>query len=361
MRFSQKLVSASLFLLILLNCILLLTNLSYAEDEYTLTKIGEFDVSTSLYELQVEGDIAYVTDYSSNLLYILDVSDPTNPVSLANYSVSLPHNFKVVDDVAYIAAWHDGIQIVNVSNPLSPHKIGEYVNGTTGFVNIVGDLMYVGLLSETHIVDISDPSHPVKINTLHEGVSGGISVFRNDIGFFLTWNWTTEDTSVLVYELSDPLNPILLSVFRVGVTTINFALQGNLAYLSNEHRGLMIVDYSEFASPQEVLVYDEFGAVFDVVLEGSTIYIANGFAGVEILDYSNFSIPVQLVTYYDGGESSSIAVQDDLIYVGDSGDGFEILRYGRPGTEETSGFKIVMLLLSVTFVILIKRKRKKKK
>ena len=125
------------------------------------------------------GDREFVLFGRSDGTTVVEITDPVNPVVLANVPTasvpSLWRDIKVVGDAAYIVseAGEHGMQIVDLSQvpsmePMSPLGTLAWYNGfgsahnvvanaETGFVYGVGTSTFNGGL---HIVDVADPGNP---------------------------------------------------------------------------------------------------------------------------------------------------------------------------------------------------------
>ena len=76
--------------------------------------------------MAVGSSLAYVADGNGGL-WIIDVSDPANPVRRGGYDT--PDNtmyMTVAGSLAYVAAGHDGLWIIDVSDPANPVHRGGY-------------------------------------------------------------------------------------------------------------------------------------------------------------------------------------------------------------------------------------------
>lgn len=97
-------------------------------------------------KLQIDGKLAYVavglTNASGELrggLQIYDVSIPSAPVQLGFISTKGPVTaLKVIDNKAYLVDLVDGLQVIDVSNPLSPTGVGGWKMSGCQDVAIVG-------------------------------------------------------------------------------------------------------------------------------------------------------------------------------------------------------------------------------
>ncbi|MCK5158891.1 MAG: hypothetical protein KAR08_07025, partial [Candidatus Heimdallarchaeota archaeon] len=131
-----------------------------------LVEIGQFDnnYGGTAINVVVDDNIAYLADDEEGLL-ILDVTDPTNPVFLSQYSdgSGFAWDLWIENDLLYLADHLDGLEIIDVSNPTNPIKIGEFHDGSAALcVEVRDDLAFVADFTDgLEILDISDPSNPI--------------------------------------------------------------------------------------------------------------------------------------------------------------------------------------------------------
>jgi len=354
----NKKISLILLFLLLVN-LLLLSNYSQAkEKEVTLTKIGEFRIGGVLFDVEVEDSIAYVSEYSASRLRIIDVSDPTSPFELGNYSVNLPHYISVVDEVAYIAAWNHGLQIVNVSDPSNPSKLSEFIPpGFVGGIHVVNNYAFVGATNaDMHLLDVSDPSNPQNISSFSPG--GTISFFKkDDLVFILAWSTSTETSNVVVADYSDPENPSEVSRFDLGDISADISVVGDYVYTSCLYGGLKILNYSDIENPELLSVYDEGGEAYALEVINDIVYLGNGYRGLELYDVSNKSSPSIIANYSTSGFAEELKVQDDLIYLNENGRGLVIIQVEGLPTSYVRGFEFSLTLMVIPIIIYLKRRK----
>ena len=97
------------------------------DDEENLMVNGRYALEEdSLYpaKIVVQDNIAYSLHY--NGLHLLDVSQPTAPVLLGQYSTdNYLQDLTVRGDTVYLIGWN-GLEIVNVADPANPQQIGSF-------------------------------------------------------------------------------------------------------------------------------------------------------------------------------------------------------------------------------------------
>jgi hypothetical protein len=183
--------------------------------EYTET------VSGGVHSSYVYRGHAYITDDATGSLRVIDLGDPTHPKEVARWEAQQTqagrylHDVMVVDGIAYLAYWNDGLIVLDVGNgmkggtPEHPQLISQYkydLNATyarveqlwgPGFVRgthtvwragkyaFVGDEVYAarpykGLthgndltFGRLHVLDLSDIEHPKEV-AWYEPTDGGV-------------------------------------------------------------------------------------------------------------------------------------------------------------------------------------------
>jgi hypothetical protein len=92
----------------------------------------------------VSGNLAYVADYDAGL-QIIDVSNPAAPVWQGGYDTTgAAFGLCVSGNLAYVADYSAGLQIIDVSNPTAPLLRGGYdTSGHAYGVFVSGNLAYV--------------------------------------------------------------------------------------------------------------------------------------------------------------------------------------------------------------------------
>ena len=183
--------------------------------EYTET------VSGGVHSSYVYQGHAYITDDATGSMRVIDIRDPAHPKEVARWQTEQAeagrylHDVMVVDGLAYLAYWNDGLVILDVGNgmkggsPESPKLVSQlkydlnavyarveqlwgpgFVRGThtawrQGKYVFVGDEVYAahpykGLadgnnltFGRLHVVDVSDIEHPREV-AWYEPTDGGV-------------------------------------------------------------------------------------------------------------------------------------------------------------------------------------------
>lgn len=183
---------------------------------------------------------------------ILDLAtDPENPLDLGGYGASYTHDSYALGEV-------------NI-----PSKF-EFNLATKKYVKTEAKKAYVLYLADIfegyiRVLDVIDPAKPVLIHSVHAPMHNQMSSVHNLwASEDKQWLFVTEETngsSLLVYDISNPIEPRFVSAYRsesVADDSIahNVMVKGNIAYCSWYREGVRLIDISNPVHPKEIAYFD---------------------------------------------------------------------------------------------------------
>ena len=283
------------------------------------TPLGSYDPGDTTYELVKQGEVLYVAGLQG-LVAVL-VTDPANPIALDASTVTNGFSCAVNESVVLMGVRFEGLYV------LDPGSLDVLSNvGNAGFANklhLSGDALYVADLSGGVLVwDVSDPENPVFLteiasepNTQDVGIAGDqlAIVNANNTG-----------TGLLMADVSDPAAPVVQGARDTGNQTYGIDLVGPRAVLANGFGGLMVADVSDPLAP--VSLGDLFlgAAAFDVMTAGDVAYVASfggGFLAVDVSDPAGMAILDQELW----GFLNAVDVTDQTAWVADGQQGLRVV------------------------------------
>jgi hypothetical protein len=94
------------------------------------------------------GNYLYVSNFDANIINIVDISDPTTPVFVNSFSTvrDYPFQLTIKDSFLYVALQIVGVEVFDISSPLTPNSIGYYCGPplcTPLGIGISNDLVYL--------------------------------------------------------------------------------------------------------------------------------------------------------------------------------------------------------------------------
>ncbi|MFI5310046.1 MAG: Ig-like domain-containing protein [Gemmatimonadales bacterium] len=317
-----------------------------------LTLVGRLPrsrFSTEEVWLHQDGKHAYLGSGSGgDVLYAIDISDPTNPT----VTDSVISNTRRVNDVMTFpdgkflvftregaSDRKNGIVICSLDDPAHPKPIAEFTDGVTGGVHSIfvyrqekyGTFLFLtndgtGAL---HVLDVNDPYHPKEVARWKtEGrPDAGRSLHDMDIrdGLLYASYW---NDGLVVLDIGNgvkggsPANPQLVSQYKYDLNALykQVEVDGGPGFIRGTHTAwrhknyvfiadevfpasypkgtkdaaagraygrLQVLDVSDLAHPRPVAWYEpEYGGVHNVWVAGDTLYMGAYNAGFRVFDIS---------------------------------------------------------------------------
>lgn len=249
-------------------------------------------------------------------LFIISIDDSTN-IHVID-SVSGPgsnwREITVIDSIAFVvtegAGTGQGMQVIDLSYlPDSVHLITTF-DSTFTRVHMIQknyeiDSIYVYAVGTTpgqgvHIIDISDPSHPVEISRYEPYYIHDVHVRGNRMYASAIYEGTLD-----IVDITDRANPVLLNqlIYPNGFT--------HSAFTSEDHTHLIVTDeidglpariwnIEDINNLYEVSQYtgNDSSLVHNPYIKGDFAYVTHNAAGLRVIDITKPDVPVE-VGYYD--------------------------------------------------------------
>ncbi len=130
-------------ILCLLAVLLLLTTLFAEYESQNVNLIGRWPYGDCR-SVVSDGTLSFIGN--GTVIEIIDISDPTNPVKVGEHvTESIIAYLQVAGDYVYVANWSDGFRIIDVSNPSAPFEAAAInFEGQSWCVSVFNSYAYVG-------------------------------------------------------------------------------------------------------------------------------------------------------------------------------------------------------------------------
>ena len=236
---------------------------------------------------------------------------------------------QVNDSVAFIASGYSGLWIVDVSNPVEPKAISNFdTGGYTADLFVEDTLAYIinwenypdqDSVSGLWIIDIANLkkpkilSHHIGITRYLSGYSYPSSITKSKNLIFLTQiPDLTNDSTLEIIDVSNPLNPVTKSVFRTNYTPYDVAVSDTIAFIPTVDGGIRIINISNPENPIEVSSILNYA--YSVCVQGNLLYeFALYFNVIDISDISN-PVLISSINTNNGSINFRLKVQDNYAY-----------------------------------------------
>lgn len=223
-------------------------------------------------------DIGFFSHDGGGGVYVVDVTNPYNPVELTRITSTIGglnsvHTLTVSGNYLYeVDSQTPNIKVFDVSNPSTPVLVRTIVSPSNGPVHeatALGGRLYTAVINTTgfaDVFDISDVANSAPLITSFVTGPRAHTSWPTEDGNFLVVARETTGGDVRIFDISNPASVTLVATISVPTTQAHSSHQvmvmGDRLYVSWYQAGVRVYDISNPASPVFVADYDTFpGAV----------------------------------------------------------------------------------------------------
>ena len=274
---------------------------------------------------------------------------PLGPRSLAMHRTrGRSRNAVVRDQLAYVANGNGGLQIIDVSKPQAPQRVGGfYGHGKAAALALYKGYVYMAAAgSGILIFDVSNPQAPVPIAA--QPVRGGAA----DIHIAPPYAYVgTKSGDLFIFDLSEPLRPRQLGHIQTPGRIVDLTARDGLVYLACLDQGLVIVDARDPQQPRQLSHWPTRQAATGVATDGTYAFIAAD--ALEVVDVANPAAPAAKLTHY-APSAYGVALHPPYVLIPSGTYGLRVVRMTERGAIATlpSGHYATRLSLAGQHVLL---------
>ena len=266
----------------------------------TFDDLGSVDIFQSIFDQAIELDDSLLYLSTGNReAQVFDITDVAQPILLGGLGVG--DHFRVVtgisvqEGIAYLStAVAGGFYIIDVSDPTSPVTLSQIDELFTFNVTAVGNLIYTAghftnapdAPTSLFIIDASDPSSPTILSSTEFAAdfvwnSNAVAVEGNTVYM------AGGDGGLIIMDASDPSAPVVTGSFASFDSTLDVQVVGTTAYIADGTGGLKVVDISDPGSIVLLGEYPTAGTMVRVQVLDNICYATVREGGVFAFDVSD--------------------------------------------------------------------------
>ena len=280
--------------------------------------------------LDETSEIPVYTDPGTGMWYVGKLITGGNAFYVKGYTIN---NIQY----AFLADGPKGLNIINVTNGVSPVLVSNYYTGGSAvevFIDSLNGRPYA-FLSDTEkglfIIDVSYPSSPLLVtNISFPGIS---TVCRKDSVLFAAGN-----TDVKILNISG-----MPAVTEIGTyTAVNkvnhIEISGNVCYLVENITGLEILNITDPSSPVQYSTFRTPGSCYDIKIADNLGYVADGFTGLSVISISNPSQPYFIRTKKTDSDVRKLDYSPNFLFSAENTFGAEVFNLFDPSKPDMIGY-----------------------
>ncbi len=269
--------------------------------------VGNYDTLDSASGIAVSDNYVYLIATSLNDFVIIDVSDPTAPTTIGQYDIKSNQGqlliggglvgLSVTNNYAYLITncitlntatpfMYTQLYILDVSNPTEPILEGSYFSMGKYYSQVIvsGDYAYLRNGAEFQILYINDPTEPIHVTDYIYTAGSVNDVMISGNYAYIAYSTISDGSSgIEILDFSEITAPIHVGDYETAGNANHFTLSDNYLYIA-EGLGIEILDVSDITTPMLAGTYEKTSAwAHNIAVSGNYVYVANYTNGLVIL------------------------------------------------------------------------------
>ena len=231
--------------------------------------VGELALPGYAYGVALAGDHAYVAAASGGLR-VVNVSQPTAPVEVANLSSLYPYGVAVADGYAYVANGSGGLVVVDVHDPTAPAQVGNVsLPGNAWRVALAGNHAYVANFQGFCIVNISAPAAP-ELAGCYDTPGNAYEVAVAD-----GYAYLADRDGLRTFVVRDPANATAVGFLATPDNALGVIVTRGLVLVGCNDAGVVAMGLGDPATPLLIDEHDTPGYASVLALVGRHLVVAD--------------------------------------------------------------------------------------
>ncbi len=280
-----------------------------------------------LRDVVVSGSYAYLAIRDRGI-QVVDVSDKEHPVQVRTIRLAgknRPWRIVVNGSFLYVALEDDyRLDILDISDPRSPVVRGSYAARESGnpyndysAVAVAGTYAYVAeWYHAMRVIDVSNPDLPREVAKI--SMEGPSDIKIRDRYAYLSMRYSPsqpEGGGIAIIDISDPIHPRVagesteLHGYAEGIWPAS-----GYTYAAFSSKGFAVWDTHDPARPRLRVNVPVIGGVDSTITQGPYLYIGAHNDGVWVLDARDPEHPFEIAFVYYPGRTRDLSISGDYLY-----------------------------------------------
>lgn len=286
------------------------------------------------------GDSVYLCTEFSNFFRI-DVSSPAAPRQVASFDVTPYHSLDVAarGNLVALANRDYGLRLLDVSGSAitqvgSVTSIGQ-VQDCVG----AGEHAFVACYHQgLQILNVSDPARPVLEQTVPlQGYVNGVAISDSRACTVEVDAVETSGGYLEIIDVSTPADAAVIGSLALPGRPVDVTVRGTTAYVAAQTAGVLLVDIADPAAPALLSSFDTSGSCYSVDVHGDLIVAGDGTRGSLILDARDPTALQRISGGFDNGTVQGIGVWDTHLFSPGGDTGLTVTDITQPAAPTVTG------------------------
>jgi len=248
-------------------------------------------------DVVVVGEQAYVVGSGSGF-NIIDISNPSDPTIIGSKEIKNSQQLFLDENKVYIKTSYAyaipshgvirgyGLVVLDISEPSNPMTLSNQTMAYDYNLCASGDAVYISGHTELKILDYKELTNPIELGSL--SIPGGANgIYLSGKTVYMAGGYS----GFQIIDVSDSTSPAIIGSLGTGAYLQGVQVVESLAYVWDGYGTFQVIDVSDLESPVLVQSIELENSIADAFVSGNTAYIANGSEGFSIL-----SLPLKVET-----------------------------------------------------------------
>lgn len=275
-----------------------------APESAVLEEVGAWPpyVSGEAYDMVTDGEHVYLAAGAAGLR-VINISDATKPQFVADLDTAgSARGVELVGTYVYVADLNGGVVVVDISNPKTPRKVGEYAITKAYSLKAAGNYLYLAAAGSGFVVlDITDRANPKQVGINLEGSPTVVTVQGN-----FAYTDDVDTRGMMVFDVTNPARPVRRGVVGLGNAPGALEARGDNVFAATEHFSVQVVNVSDPDAPQVAGRYETTGRAYKLQLRENLLYVTFDNT-LTVLDVSNPLAPQYVSEIEVGTQVGAVA------------------------------------------------------
>jgi hypothetical protein len=244
-------------------------------------KVALVELSEAAFGVYAQDNLVFIASPAGGLV-IADVQEKSNPKIIGAYVSGGINEVCVNDHIAYASTQQGELRIINVENPTRPYLLGTYDagDGPGLMVACLENIVYFSTSNKgLDVLDVSDSSSPIKTETIARTQGAKDIQFVGDLLYL-----SCVGNGVRVLSIANRLAPKTITSFNNGGEAWGVGGDSKTLWIGDLQEGIELYDMSNPQAPV-LIAQDPHYAPHDIFFDGEYAYLADQDRGFIILEY----------------------------------------------------------------------------